>query len=104
MMQTSGTMTKPILAKLYAILNEEFTKKGDPRCLIFVQTRACARNLSDHLKKVKELPMFYKKENVSFMVSTNQSSYSCGQTSREQQVFLIKLLQIFHTVKNFVFF
>nr|CAD2177130.1 unnamed protein product [Meloidogyne enterolobii] len=76
---------KEILKKLHEILREQFKSDPDSRCLIFVATRNCASKLADHLKKVPELPIFYNKENVGYMVSSNQSLSAGGQSTQEQQ-------------------
>uniref|UniRef100_A0A915N115 RNA helicase n=1 Tax=Meloidogyne javanica TaxID=6303 RepID=A0A915N115_MELJA len=76
---------KEILKELHEILRKQFKSDPNSRCLIFVATRNCASKLADHLKKVPELPIFYNKENVGYMVSSNQSLSAGGQSTQEQQ-------------------
>uniref|UniRef100_A0A914MQ48 RNA helicase n=1 Tax=Meloidogyne incognita TaxID=6306 RepID=A0A914MQ48_MELIC len=76
---------KEILKELHLILKKQFESDPNSRCLIFVATRNCASKLADHLKKVPELPIFYNKENVGYMVSSNQSLSAGGQSTQEQQ-------------------
>uniref|UniRef100_A0A915MFK3 RNA helicase n=1 Tax=Meloidogyne javanica TaxID=6303 RepID=A0A915MFK3_MELJA len=76
---------KEILKELHLILRKQFKSDPNSRCLIFVATRNCASKLADHLKKVPELPIFYNKENVGYMVSSNQSLSAGGQSTQEQQ-------------------
>ncbi|CAK5085166.1 unnamed protein product [Meloidogyne enterolobii] len=83
--KTEQLEKKEILKELYSILREQFKSDRDSRCLIFVATRNCASKLADHLKKVPELPIFYNKENVGYMVSSNQTLTAGGQSTQEQQ-------------------
>ncbi|KAF7634718.1 hypothetical protein Mgra_00005866 [Meloidogyne graminicola] len=76
---------KEILKELHSILRAQFNSDPNSRCLIFVSTRNSAAKLSDHLKNVPDLPLFYNKGNVGYMVSSNQSLSAGGQSTLEQQ-------------------
>ncbi|CAK5080692.1 unnamed protein product [Meloidogyne enterolobii] len=73
--KTEQLEKKEILKELYSILREQFQSDPDSRCLIFVATRNCASKLSDHLKKVPELPIFYNKEVKKFFEFLKHGSY-----------------------------
>jgi len=68
---------KEILQKLYHILSNQYTAKPDSRTLIFVSTRVCAKQLSEHLSKylstLKSLPPFYNRPEYVAGYMTSES-------------------------------
>lgn len=66
--EKAAGVRKDILVQLKTILREQYAAKPDSRTLIFVATRAAARNLCEHLNSVHEELEFGEKE-VGYVTS-----------------------------------
>ncbi|KAH7726030.1 type III restriction enzyme [Aphelenchoides avenae] len=87
--EKTGGARKDILVQLKKILREQYAANPDSRTLIFVATRAAARNLCEYLNSVHEELEFGEKE-VGYVTSSNQASVTDGQSNDEQQAMLYR--------------
>ncbi|KAH7702528.1 Type III restriction enzymeres subunit family protein [Aphelenchoides avenae] len=89
---TPPLIRKDILKHLRNALRVQYADNPESRTLIFVATRAAAKNLCQYLNSVHDDLGFGKRE-VGFMTSTNQSATAGGQSSDEQREMVERFAQ-----------